>query len=544
MKKLVYSLAVVLLGMVSCTSFDDPTTENYGAGPDISVNITPGEQTDSAFTVTIIPDEDAAYYAYAIEASPTPSKIDSSTLYKGGYGNTVVKRSNTPITTITIDDADPNTTYQVYAVAGSERGIIGKLAVKSITTTDKFSPRPTAMAQSGDDKAVRLTFSESIAPASGAVVAQYYKEWDIMNPVTIPAEEVEVEVSGKNVIFAAPTAPAGSYLCFSYEAGAFKDKYGNACAALNSGLNLTTGSFAGAWVHVTNESFEITDEMITAPADGSLIAKVEDFKGEFTFPFNIYRNDQYVEDGDLTVTYTGGNRAVTYNLAASDWTVADNKLTFVLPASPAGGDVITVSLVEGAVTDVYGNPNEAFTSETSWLFFAPTIDMVVRSFQVNYISYWSEDNTVESMGTISIEQDPEEANGLLIKGLFIENSVLKATVDLPNAKIIIPDWQVLGQYTNSKGTTYGMMFAVNGADELILTINPDGTLTPNVMWGLYALDENFEAEVDWFEVCKVSEFAPVQASVRKAAARVQTAKAVKAIKVAKSARSLKKHVRK
>ena len=35
MKKLVYSLAVVLLGMVSCTSFDDPTTENYGDGPDI-----------------------------------------------------------------------------------------------------------------------------------------------------------------------------------------------------------------------------------------------------------------------------------------------------------------------------------------------------------------------------------------------------------------------------------------------------------------------------------------------------------------------------
>ena len=531
---------MVLLGLASCTTFDDPTTENYGAGPSIDVNITPGEQTDSAFTVTITPAAGAAYYAYVIDINDEAEELDAATLYKGGYGNAVVKVSDQSSVEIPVD-ATPNTTYQVYAVAGSDKGVLGDITVKSITTTDKFNPGPIAVARDADNAAVQLRFSEAITRGEGAVTAQYFKEWDIMNPVDVPAEDITVEVSGSAATFSAANIPAGAYLCFSYAAGAFNDLKGLPCGALNSGLNMNTGNFTGAWVHVTSVPFEVTDEMITAPADGSLVAKAEDFKGEFTFPFNIYRNDEYVEDGDLTVTYTGGNRTVTYNLAASDWAVADNKLTFVLPASPAGGDVITVSLVEGAVVDVYGNPNAAFTSETSWLFFAPTIDMVTRTFQINYISYFSQDNAVESMGTISIEQDPDQANGLLIKGLLLENSVLKATVDLANAKIIIPDWQVLGNYTNSAGNTYGLMFAVNGADELVLTINSDGTLTPNLMWGFYALDANYEAEVGWFEVCKASEFVPVQAGARKAAARVQS---VKAIKVAKSARSLKKHVRK
>ena len=44
---------MVLVGLTSCTSFDDPTTENYGAGPSVDVTITAGTPSDSAFTVVI-----------------------------------------------------------------------------------------------------------------------------------------------------------------------------------------------------------------------------------------------------------------------------------------------------------------------------------------------------------------------------------------------------------------------------------------------------------------------------------------------------------
>ena len=90
---------------------------------------------------------------------------------------------------------------------------------------------------------------------------------------------------------------------------------------------------------------------------------------------------------------------------------------------------------------------------------------------------------------------------------------------------------------------YGIMFAVNGADYLVLTINPDGTLTPDRMWGFYAMDETFENEVGWFDVAKASEFAPVEAGARRSAAISKSLKTVKAV-ASSSARSLKKRVRK
>lgn len=111
MKKLIYSLAMVLVGLTSCTSFDDPTTENYGAGPSVDVTITAGTPSDSAFTVVITPSAGSLYYAYAIGKSAAPQAIDSTTLYKGGYGNSVIKVADKATTTINITDADPNTTY-------------------------------------------------------------------------------------------------------------------------------------------------------------------------------------------------------------------------------------------------------------------------------------------------------------------------------------------------------------------------------------------------------------------------------------------------
>lgn len=545
---------MVLVGLASCTSFDDPTTENYGAAPGIDINITPGAQTDSAFTVTITPQAGALYYAYIIDQNDEAEHLDSATLYKGGYGNTVVKVADQPTTTITIDNATPNTTYQVYAVAGSDKGIVGNVVVKSITTTDKFSPRPQSVATDPDNAAVQLKFSEAIKRGEGAVTAKYYKEWDLLDEnmnvksVDVPAEDITVQVSGNAATFKAANIPAGAHLCFSYAAGAFTDLNGNPCNALNSGLNLNTGKFTNAYVHVTNKPFDITDAYVTAPENGALVANAADFKGEITFPFNIYRNDEYVEAGDLTVTFTSDAREVTYKLNPSDWSVNEKVLTFTLPAAvkPEAGDIITVSVLEGAIADVYGNPNNAFSSTTWWKFFAPTVDMILSTFEIQYVSYWSEDGSAESMGTLTIEQDAEKENGLIIKGdfgMFEEAVAIEGSYDLSAGKLYIPDSQLLGIYTNSKGTKYGVIFATaDGTDAAAFTINADGTLTADGLWGLYAFDETFETEVGWLEVAKVSQMVPVKASARKAVAKKASKKTT--IKLQKTARNLKKHVSK
>lgn len=545
MKKLIYSLALAVMGLSSCTSWDDAITENYGAGPSISVDIQAGTPTDSAFTVTLTPAAGTTYYAYAIGASAQPQELDNYTLLKGGYGNAVLNTESNATYTIKINTAAPNTTYQVYAVASNDKGIAGDVVVASVTTTDVINPSPATYSKDAANKTVTVKFSESVTRGTGKVTAKYYKEWDILNPVDIAEDEIAVEVSGTNVAIATPAAPNGAYVTISWEVGAFKDAKGNDCKAFNSGLNMTTGRFTGVYFQVPTAAFEVTDANITSPADGSLVADYTTFEGVFTFAENIYRNDETVEDGDVSVTYTNNKKSATYKLSADDWSVEGSTLKFKLPTAAAAGDIITVSLVEGAVTDVLGNPNAAFTSKTSWKYFAMTADMAVGTFEVNYVSYWSEDGAAESLGTITIEAG-EDVNGLIIKDFFLEGSEIAGYYDLNAGKMYIPDWQPLGIYTNSKGTKYSIYFATaDGTDAAAFTVNPDGTMTADGMWGLYAMDEAGEEEVGWLEVAKVSELSPVTAAARKATAKkAARSKAAKAVKATKAQRSLKKHISK
>ena len=480
MKKLIYSLAMVLVGLTSCTSFDDPTTENYGAGPSVDVTITAGTPSDSAFTVVITPSAGSLYYAYAIGKSAAPQAIDSTTLYKGGYGNSVIKVADKATTTINITDADPNTTYYVYAVAGSDKGIVGNMTVKGITTTDVLSPGPKTIQKDEANAAVKLTFSEAIQRGEGAVTAQYYKEWDILRPVEVPAEDLTVQVSGSSVIFAADNIPAGAYVCFSYEAGAFKDGKGNPCRALNSGLNDTTGEFSGAWVHVTNVPFEIDDKQVTAPEDGAIISNVEDFKGEITLDEDIYRNDETVEDGDLSVTYTSDSRVVTYKLTADQWSVSGNKINFVLPATPENGDYITFSMVEGAVTDVLGNPNAEYTSSAVWKYstFKPTVADVLGTF--NYAVTLKSNSKTYDLGNFTISEytgEDAEPGDVVISDLYMDGSKIYGYYDLETAQLYIQRYQALGTYVE-EGVTYGVVtYSMAGQKQIVFDITADGLVS-------------------------------------------------------------------
>ena len=480
MKKLIYSLAMVLVGLTSCTSFDDPTTENYGAGPSVDVTITAGTPSDSAFTVVITPSAGSLYYAYAIGKSAAPQAIDSTTLYKGGYGNSVIKVADKATTTINITDADPNTTYYVYAVAGSDKGIVGNMTVKGITTTDVLSPGPKTIQKDEANAAVKLTFSEAIQRGEGAVTAQYYKEWDILRPVEVPAEDLTVQVSGSSVIFAADNIPAGAYVCFSYAEGAFKDGKGNPCRALNSGLNDTTGEFSGAWVHVTNVPFEIDDDQVTAPEDGAIISNVEDFKGEITLDEDIYRNDETVEDGDLSVTYTSDSRVVTYKLTADQWSVSGNKINFVLPATPENGDYITFSMVEGAVTDVLGNPNAEYTSSAVWKYstFKPTVADVLGTF--NYAVTLKSNSKTYDLGNFTISEytgEDAEPGDVVISDLYMDGSKIYGYYDLETAQLYIQRYQALGTYVE-EGVTYGVVtYSMAGQKQIVFDITADGLVS-------------------------------------------------------------------
>ena len=50
MKRLLYYIITAAVTLTGCTTWDDPVTENYGAGPSIEVSVKTAAPTDSAFT--------------------------------------------------------------------------------------------------------------------------------------------------------------------------------------------------------------------------------------------------------------------------------------------------------------------------------------------------------------------------------------------------------------------------------------------------------------------------------------------------------------
>ena len=538
---------MVVLGLASCTSFDDPVTENYGNGPDIQVALTPGTPADNVFTMTLTPASGTTYYAFVIDQDETVYELDAQTLLKGGYGNTVLNTTDFPSFQMTIDEASPNSTYTVYAVACNDKGICGNVATAQIKTIDQGLPAPGASQGNPDAKQMLIQFSEAVTPGTGAIKVQYYAEWDIMNPVTVPAEEIEVATSGRIVSITTPTIPAGAYVTYSWAQGAFVDGAGNGCQAYTSGIDMTKGTFTGYYQRITPVAFEVTDENVTSPEDGSLFADHEAFVGVMTFDQNIYRNDETVEDGDVSVIYTSDKRTAVYKLSADQWKVEGKTLTFTLPAAPAAGELVTVSLVEGAITDVFGNPNAEFTSETSWKYFAMTADMAFGKFNLIYTSYFDETPTPYNAGVVSFDEYPDIENGILVSDFFLEGSQLPGYYDLDAGKVYIGGGYALGYYTNSKGTTYGLVIYNAQSDDddafIPFTVNADGSMVADVMWGVYAFDENFENALGWFEVASSSKLTPAEAAAAKARVLKKSFNG-KQVKFGKKLPTLKKHVSK
>ena len=505
-----------VIALTSCTTWDDPVTENYGDGPSISIDLQAVAPTDSAFNVTLTPAAGATYYAYIIDANDEAEELDASTLIKGGYGNTVVNVSEKQTLTLPITTASPNTTYQVYAVACNDKGIVGPVANKSIKTSDAGAPYPVDADADPDAKTFYVQFSEDIAQGDGKIIVTCYKEWDITNPVELTDEEVEISVDGDVVTVVAPETPDGAFLTLSWEEGAFVDGFGNKCAAFRSYLNLNTGKWIGLYVRNTLAPFEINDTNIVSPENEALVTDYKEFEGKIEMPFEIFRNDDAVEDGAVKVIYVNEKKTTIHNLTPEQWSVSGKTLTFSLPVKPDAGDIIKVALAEEAIFDVCGNPNKEFIAdEVNWLFFAPTLDMILGNFDVNYYSAYDEEPKLYNGGTVTIEEDPEVENGLIFSNLLDNGNKFKATYDLGAGKIYLEPYDLVG-FDTYEGAKIGLiLYCLDLADFLEFTINADGTITTTNM-GLVAYDETLKNPLGWWEKMTLTTLTPAKASAKKA----------------------------
>jgi hypothetical protein len=548
MKKLLYSLMTAVIVLTSCTTWDDPKTESYGDGPSIEVSIAAVAPTDSAFVVSIVPGAGTTYYAFVMDANDEAETLDAATLLKGGYGNNVVNTSKYPSLTVPVDGMEPNTTYQVYAVASNEKGIIGKISVASIKTTDSGKPTFTQFSADASAKSATVTFNQAVARGEGKVSGVYYKEWDFENPVPLTDEDIAVEVSGKTMKLTAADVPAGAYLLFSWEEGTVVDATGNKCAAFESSVNPAAETvedmFQGTWLHVANKNWSMSDDNVSSPKSGSTFPKWSDFVGEITFDDFVYVVEEDIKDGDFTVTYTNDSRTATYKLPVKNinFGLNDNfgtkKVTFTLPAATQPGDKVTLAIAEGVFKDVYGNDNNAFASKVYWVSFAMTKEDVLGTF--TFYATLSSGKTY-SFGNFTIEEDAEAENGLVIKDFYLPGSVLKARYDIDNCKMYITPYEALGVEEMDAETKYGqVLYSLTYADEIECDVTSEGIVTSDL--GIVAYDENFESPLGWYLKATVAMFVPAKsaAAPRRASVKKSTSKHVKKTRVAKNVAKYRK----
>ncbi len=510
MKNILYSILLAGVGLVSCTDFDDPTVEKYGAGPSVSIEVT--ATSDSAFTFTITPANGTQYYSFVVAPGETPQQLNAASLLKGNYNGTaggVLKAASTASYTYDMYSkgaplCKPNTTYQIYAVAANDKGMTGEIATASATTTDEGIPAAKEFKDDAANKAVAVTFSEAVVRGEGAISAKYYIEWDLTNPVVLTEEDFTISIKENVVTFTAPETPAGAFVAYSWEAGAFKDSYGNDCPAVNSGIN-NAGKLLNACVRNALEAFVIADSNVTAPQIDTSFVDWTEFMGEITLDFNLYRNEKTVKTGDLKVVYTNDSKTTVLNLAPSKWVLQGNKLYFELPEAPQYGDYVSLQIEEGVFTDVYGNPNKAYELEKSWLLsYGYKRDMVVGTYSVTYVDYYDKKEYTE---VIEVKADPKSENGVLLKGFYSNTTnEIKATFNGDYGTLSIFDEQLLLEATSA--SLYFMNAETEGA--VVLSVAANGDMSTDSMWGYYI--EPDEGKAGWAKVAKSTSFVKQAAS--------------------------------
>ncbi len=551
MKKIIFSLAVVL-GLASCNSWDDEQTQNYGDGPAITIDLT--TTADSSFTFTVNPAQGTNYYTYTVVEGSEAAEVDASLLLKnaiGGIAGGIKKYSENASVTETMRNAktnaplcSPNTSYVIYAVAASDKGVIGKVASQVVTTTDGETPVVADMASTDSYAAVK--FSENVALGDGSITAKYYLEWDpAFAAKDIAAEDITTTINGSVVKFEVNNVPAGAYVFVSWTEGAFVDSKGNKCPAMNSDFNMNTGALEGVNMHLANVAWDINPSNI-GPDAGSLISDYKTWQGTITFEENVYRNDYGVQTGDIYVKYANSKKSTTIALDPSDWEIKDNVVTFRLPEAASAGDIITVGIKANVLFDVCGNGNNAFVSSTDdawWKYFAATKDMVLGNFGFNYVSAYDEEPQWYDGGIVTIEEDPEAENGIIIKNLYLEGSEIPGEYDLNSGKVYVYAYCELG-IVAGKESNYGLItYSISGKDAIEFTINPDGTLT-STDFGVVACDENYESALGWWDKCSIAKFTPANAAGAAKRTRAISAKSVKKANVKMSAKALRRHIRK
>lgn len=474
------------------------------------VEITVTETNDESVTFTLAPKAESAYYSYMVEQANEPSELDAEALYSGAYkGEEGVLKvgsfkwtAETQASTVTLDKLSPNTTYQIYAVAATPMGFVGKVDNATFKTSDKVAPE--LEGYEAEDNVVTLAFNEEVLRGEGALTAGVYA----MNSTeiekgeaidSVPVAEENIVVSGNTVTVTVSGLPAGAFYAINFPEGAFKDSSNNQVAALESAVvfGQSTG-YEAEYVGVGGRNatqdwgFEDLPEGLT----------------DWTAPIVLTPSSEYglgyIYKEDLQATYLeGNNKVVTFTLTyGAGYGMLQNNLVALLPEEPAKGATVVISVPAGAFEDYFGNLNAEWEGEMTALYdMNVPFENVVGTFVMTETSAY-DGKPYDNLMILEKSDNPIKGNVMMTAYMSLNCKVgetpspIYGCYDPANKTLTFQSQQIFST-TEIGGTPYYLMFtsaALNGnqlspaTDPVVFELSDDGLITDcNYYYGVYAL---------------------------------------------------------
>lgn len=386
--------------LISCEEANVLNNQNKGKEkPSVTLKQKVADDVTLSFEITA--SENASQYAYAVFAgsdNPVPSAYDilveEALADASGSFNTSLSEEDSFENTVTVDCTEfPAETYQVFAAAITETGLIGEVVTLDVTMNDTWIPQPAGA--SFDKNVLTLAFDETVVRGKGkayvSVIAWGVGAYYVKDQV-IAEENITVEAN--TVTLVCPEAGNGAGYYVSFEEGLVTDLSGNKCAQCVSGLD-QDGEYVNLGWDTDWVNYPILDSYFETPAEGT------DWGAEgacITFKLPVQMMDsgltnpiQVVYDEDegqsqLNAEYVLGEDAQT--------------VTVYLPKMPTGEFDVTVA--EGAFYDVWGNINDAYIP-AKYRYSNYLTALVEGTYLVDYLYADAEGNPVLDKFPIYVE---------------------------------------------------------------------------------------------------------------------------------------------
>ena len=462
MKKIfnfIAAAAALVLTVSACSDVFAPaqsSTQPQVAG---NVEIIISNVTDYSFDVTIAPKGNAAYYSYLVDNDEYYDGIDAASLYAVKYesiaqGN-VKYGAGSESYSFTIE-TEPNTTYTVYAVAGSPEGNVGEVAYKTILTSDNGIPE--LEEYEFQENMIALVFSEDVVPVEGKkITATAYAKLYLTGAPVIASTEGKILQNKAGVVivqFEEIEVP-GTFYVVSYEEGTFTDLVGNPCPALPAGAftaNLGVDdendkakvADGTLWAYLENEAFEFDTE--------DLPQAITDYSA-----YNPFKSEQmlakaFANKVKVVVVHKEGSKTTTdeYALSGAPYYGATSYYTIgvKLPVEPARGDLVSISIDKGAAADIYGNTNAACEAKDLVYSYGYKLEDIYGDYVNEGASGYGATYDEKAWSfTISESDDAEKGNVLITQYYGFDELEIYGNFDVDLGTLTMPIYyELLGSF--------------------------------------------------------------------------------------------------